>query len=140
MYFTMDTLDIYLQNKIYNYYWQRRFYTDVIQHLQKINVYVHQFTVFINKHILHNNSIKQYKYYLKKYNDLLEEICYDKGMLLYLRKDWPFLYSLKKNIENEKYKAIAPEYYLVLKYTVSKSGAMRFYTIEQFRNIKHNQF
>tara|TARA_A100001035_G_C27594520_1_gene413520 strand:- start:28 stop:438 length:411 start_codon:yes stop_codon:yes gene_type:complete len=136
----MDTLDIYLQNKIYNYYWQRRFCTDVIQHLQKIKIYIHQFTLFIDKHILHNTSIKHYKYYLKKYNNLLETICYDKGMLLYLRNDWPFLYSLKRNIEYEKYKIVAPNYYFVLKYTLSKSGAMRYHIMEKFRNIEHNSF
>jgi len=132
----MDKLDIHLQDKIYNYYWERRFYTETIIPLRNIKIHVQQFILFIRRHILHNinSSITSYKYYLKRYNKILETVCNDKGLLMYLRKDCPFLRGLKHNIE--AYQTIAPTYCFVLKYILSKSGAMRYHIVEKFRNLE----
>ena len=132
----MDKLDVYLQDKIYNYYWERRFYTETILPLRNIKIDVQQFILFIRKHILHNvnNSVTSYKYYLKRYNKILETACNDKGLLMYLRKDCPFLWELKKDIES--YQTITPTYCFVLKYILSKSGAMRYNIVEKFRKLE----
>ena len=130
----MDTLDVHIQDKIYNYYWERQFYKNVIITLNNADLHINKFIIFMKKHILYNsNIITPYKYYLEKYNNILHTICNDKGMLMYFRYNYPFIWNLKSNIET--YQIIKPKYCFVLKYLLSNSGSMRYYILEQFKKL-----
>ena len=133
----MYKLDIYIQNKIYNYYWQREFYNNIIIIFKNTDNQINNFVSFIKRYILPNNinnGIKVYSYYLMKYNNELENICNNIAMLLYFQKKYPFLYNLKNNIET--YKKITPKFSLVLIYILTNYGSMRYDIIEKFKRLE----
>jgi hypothetical protein len=133
----LKELDVHLQDKIYNYYWERIFYTDLIKPLKETKIQIHKMILFVRRYIMHNmySSLFNYKFELFQYNLVLKKIYKDKGLQLYLKTEFPILEQIFRNVNIDVAKNISIRYRYIFLYVLLTSGAMRYYVYEKFSRL-----
>lgn len=113
---------------IMSYYWSNIYYENVVLELKNAKSNMRNMSTHIKSDVLH--SIRNMdKSDLNIYNNLLESIHKNKGLLMFLRRNNRNLHRIDGSDLNVPYK------YLCM-YCCSISGYMRFYICHQFLKLK----
>jgi hypothetical protein len=133
----INKLDTYIQDKIYNYFWERQYYQHIVMNLRDTKLKLNKLILFMRRYILHNPhfNIINYKYELFQHNILLRQICNNRGMILYLQEDFPVLKRLIINQNIEIALKVSHRYRLIFIYSMLHSGPMRYSIYERFTRI-----
>ena len=129
-------LDSNLQDKIYNYYWQRVYFNAVVEHLKTIKIEIYRFILFMRRHVfcqVTHHNFKRHNSELLRYNRIFTRVSKDKGIILYLKKEFSFFnYLYSTDIE---YRDIHEDYKYVGIYSICCSNQLRYYVYDIFKSI-----
>ena len=116
-------MDVYVENKIFSYFWSCKYYEHVVIPLNELRKELHKCVDFIERHVLYNtsNSYANLSGHLQKYNIVLSE-CVKPGLPLFFKEEFPFVAMLNTPQQKKNVRNVPSKYRMICSYVLTMSG------------------